>query len=270
MTRLVVKKLTVPIGRAEILKDVSFAAEGGQLIGLVGPNGAGKSTLLRALARLLRPTAGSITLNGKDVLRMPGREAARSMAYLAQGDTVHWPLAAEVAVSLGRAPHVGPLAGRSAADHAAIERAMELTGVTAMRDRDVTRLSGGERARVLLARSLAVEAPVLLADEPVGALDPRHGLNIMALLREQAAGGTLVIVVLHDLVLASRFCDRLIVLGGGRVVADGAPGEVLGPAAIEQHYAVSGHYVAHDDENFVVPWRALPRENFGEIEGEIA
>lgn len=258
MTRLAVEALAVPIGRTEILRDISFSAEGGSLIGLVGPNGAGKSTLLRALAGLLRPSSGCISLDGADLLRMPERVAARSIAYLAQGDTVHWPLSAETVVGLGRAPHCGPLARSSETDTAAIERAMARTGILAMRERDVTRLSGGERARVLLARALAVEAPVLLVDEPVGALDPHHGLNIMTLLREEAARGTLVIAVLHDLVFASRFCDRLIALGNGRVAADGDPGVVLGPQAIEQHYAVSGHYGAHEDERFVVPWRALP------------
>jgi len=257
MTRLIVEDLAVPIGRTEILRDVAFGASGGELIGLVGPNGAGKSTLIRTLAGLLRPSAGRIALDGADLLRMPGREAARSIAYLAQSDTVHWPLTVRTVVGLGRSPHTGPLARHGEADADAIERAMARTNILDMQDRDVTRLSGGERARVLLARALAVEAPVLLADEPVGALDPRHGLNIMTLLREEAARGTLVIAVLHDLVLASRFCDRLIALGSGRVVADGAAEIVLGPQAIQQNYAVTGHYGAHEDEHFVVPWRAL-------------
>jgi len=260
MTRLVLDRVAVPIGRETILRDIAFAADAGALIGLVGPNGAGKSTLARTVAGLLAPSAGHVLVDDRPLAHLSRREAARRIAYLAQGDTVHWPLAARSVVALGRAPHATGFGRASPGDAAAIDRALARTGTAALADRDVTRLSGGERARVLLARALAVEAPILVVDEPVGALDPHHGLNIMALLREEAARGTLVIAVLHDLALAMRFCDRLIVMGAGRIAADGRPAAVLSPDGLRRHYAVTGHHGAHEDEAFVLPWRSLAQK----------
>ena len=257
MTLLAIDHLCVPIAGRPVLHDVTLAATGGSLIGLVGPNGAGKSTLARTIAGLLPPGAGSVAVEGLPLAAMSRRDAARRIAYLAQGDTVHWPLAAEATVALGRTPHLGRFGMASPEDRAAVRRAMERADVTGFADRNVRQLSGGERARVLLARALAVEAPILVVDEPVGALDPRHALKIMGLLREEAARGVLVIAVLHDLALASRFCDRLWVLREGRLAADGPPHEVLSPEGMERLYAVTGHHGAHEAERFVIPWRAL-------------
>lgn len=257
MTRLAIEQLCVPVAGKPVLHDVSFAADGGSLIGLVGPNGAGKSTLARTLAGLLTPSAGSVTVDGTSLAAMHRREAARRIAYLAQGDTVHWPLAVEATVALGRTPHFGRFGMASAEDRAAVERAMARADVTGFTDRSVRQLSGGERARVLLSRALAVEAPILIADEPIGALDPHHALRIMGLLREEAERGVLVIAVLHDLALASRFCDRLLVMRQGRIAADGPPHDVLSPEGMERLYAVTGHHGAHEAERFVIPWRAL-------------
>lgn len=256
MTSLHVTGLSVTLGRRTVLRDVTFSAEGGAFIGLVGPNGAGKSTLLKALAGIL-PHSGAVTLDEWARAALSRPEAARLVAYLAQGDTVHWPLSARTVIGLGRAPHTGPLARFAEEDAAAIARAMRLTGTEAFADRDVTTLSGGERARVLLARALATDAPILLADEPVGALDPRLGLTIMQLLREEVARGKLVIAVLHDLALASRFCDRLLMVQDGALVADGPPLDVLASGEIERHYAVRGHHGSHEDESFVIPWQVV-------------
>ncbi|HEX7858480.1 MAG TPA: ABC transporter ATP-binding protein [Sphingobium sp.] len=258
MSRLQLDHVSVPIGQTTVLRDISLMAEGGAFIGLVGPNGAGKSTLARTIAGLLTPSAGTISVDGRPLSSLGRREAARTIAYLAQGDAVHWPLAARNVVALGRSPHLGPLGKAAPADEAAIDRAMARTQIEAFADRDVTRLSGGERGRVLLARALAVEAPILVADEPVGALDPRHALNIMELLQEEARCGKVVIAVLHDLALAVRFCDRLIVLGEGRLVGDGPPREILSPEGLARHYAVIGHHGSHEEQAFVLPWRALP------------
>ncbi len=257
MTRLSLDHLSVPIGRRPVLRDIGFTADGGTLLGLVGPNGAGKSTLGRAIAGLLAPSAGIVAVDGVPLSAMARRDAARLIAYLPQGDAVHWPLAARATVALGRGPYLGRFGTLSPADEAAIERALARADLTSMADRDVQSLSGGERARVLLARALAVEAPILIADEPVGALDPRHALRIMGLLREEAERGALVIAVLHDLALASRFCDRLIMLHEGRLVADGPPHDVLSPPGLARHYRVSGHHGAHESERFVIPWQAL-------------
>lgn len=257
MTNLQVDAVHVPIGRRSILQDISFTASSGEFIGLVGPNGAGKSTLARAIAGLLPISSGQILLDGQCLRQIGPKASAKKIAYLAQGDLVHWPLSAHAIVSLGRTPHVGQFGSNGPADEAAIARAMDRTAVTPFAQRDVTQLSGGERARVLLARALAVEAPILIADEPVGALDPRHGLNIMGLLREEANRGVLVITVIHDLALASRYCDRLIALREGELVGDGPPADVLSPQGMAQNYAVEGHHAAHQGEDFVLPWRAL-------------
>lgn len=257
MTVLQVDAVHVPIGRRNILRDISFTANSGEFIGLVGPNGAGKSTLARAIAGLLPIRSGQILLDGQPLHKLSPKARAKKIAYLAQGDLVHWPLSAHSIVSLGRAPYTGPSGVNSPADEAAIARAMERTAVTDFANRDVTQLSGGERARVLLARALAVEAPIVIADEPVGALDPRHGLNIMGLLREEADRGVLVITVIHDLALATRYCDRLIALSEGERVGDGPPSDVLSPQGMARNYAVEGHHAAHQGENFVLPWRVL-------------
>lgn len=257
MTRLVIDQLAVPVAGRPVLHDISFTAAGGTLIGLVGPNGAGKSTLARAVAGLIPASSGTIAIDGAPLDRMPRRDLARTIAYLAQGDAVHWPLGVRETVMLGRTPHFGPLGMASAKDRAAASRAMARAGVEPFATRNVRQLSGGERGRVLLARALAVEAPILIADEPVGALDPHHALKIMGLLREEAARGVLVIAVLHDLALATRFCDRLLLLRQGQLAADGLPHDVLSPDGMARHYAVSGHHGAHDTERFVIPWRAL-------------
>jgi iron complex transport system ATP-binding protein len=234
----------------------------GQLVALVGPNGAGKSTLLRALAGLVR-YSGTVTWCGAPLARLDGRTRARTVAYLPQSPPVHWPLAARELVALGRLPHRAYAAGESEADHAAVTAAMRQTDTLEFAARSVSRLSVGERARVLLARALAVEAPVLLADEPIAMLDPYHQLDVMSTLRTYAAGGEtgaeprLVIAVLHDLGLAARFCDRVLLMDEGAVVGNGSPETTLGSAAIRAHYRVEPFIARHDDEPLIVPWRAL-------------
>lgn len=217
----------VTLGGQAVLAQVS-AAIGPGIVGVIGPNGAGKSTLLRAIAGLV-PFHGRIT---------PPATDPRARAYLPQGQTVHWPVTVERLVALGRLPHLGPLSRLGEADRAAVNRALARTDMLGLRTRTVTTLSGGERARALLARALAVEAPLLLADEPLAALDPRHQLQLQAILREEAALGRTVLLVLHDLTTAARLCDRLLLLDHGRLVADGAPLDVLTPATIAATYGV--------------------------------
>lgn len=230
--------LAVTLGGRSVLSGVDVAAGPGELVGLLGPNGAGKTTLLRALAGLLAPQAGSVTLDGMPLSGIPPAALARRLAYLASGDDCRWPLAAEALVALGRLPHRTPWSRLSAADMAAIEAAMRFAGVLDLTGRPVTQLSGGERARVLLARALAGDPALLLADEPVAGLDPGHQLDVMALLARRAAAGGTVIVALHDLALAARFCTRLILLAGGRVLADGVPAAVLMPGNLRAAYGI--------------------------------
>ena len=243
--------VTVCLGGANVVSGVSADLAGG-VIGLIGPNGAGKSTLVRAMAGLV-PAQGAILIDGARVSALSPSERARRIAYLPQGQTVHWPLTVERLVALGRLPHLAPFARPGEADARAIEQALARTELRELRDRPIDQLSGGERARALLARALAVEAPLLLADEPLAALDPAHQIEVMALLREEAARGATVIAVLHDLTLAARWCDRLLLIDRGRLVADGAPRSVLTPERIGSVYGVSAFIGEAAGEPLIVP-----------------
>jgi iron complex transport system ATP-binding protein len=220
-----------------IVDGASLALNTGELVVLVGPNGAGKTTLLRAFAGLL-PAEGRIALGGLSLAGLVPRERARRIAYLPQGHVFHWPLPAAAVVALGRHPHGDAFSRLSDADRAAVARALAATGADAWAGRPVTTLSGGERARVALARALATEASVLLADEPTVSLDPRHQLVVMELLRSTARKGGAVLAVVHDLTLAARFADRVVIMDRGRLVADAPPREVLTPERIAAVFGV--------------------------------
>ena len=237
MVSIVLDQVGVTLGRRSVVRDVSAAFGPGTLTGVVGPNGAGKSTLARAMLALV-PATGQIRIDGADVAAVPRAYLARRIAYVPQGQLLHWPLTVERLVGLGRLPHLAPMSRIGAADTAAIERAMERADVLDLRDRIATELSGGERARVLFARALAVEAAALIADEPLASLDPGHQIDVMEMLRAEAAGGALVIAVLHDLTLAARYCDRLLLIDGGRIVADGSPAEVLTSERLHSVYGI--------------------------------
>ncbi|WP_084175007.1 ABC transporter ATP-binding protein [Afifella pfennigii] len=243
-------------GGATILESVHAVARPGEMVGLIGPNGAGKSTLIEVMAGLRKPDLGHVFYDGRLAASVPRRKLARRLAYLEQGAKVDWPLAVEKIVALGRLPHAGVFSARDReADADAVKRAMQAADVLAFAERAFTSLSGGERARVLLARALAVEAEILLADEPTDALDPLHQLNVMELLRRTAHRGTGIVVVLHDLTLASRFCDRLILLSGGRVAAEGAPDDVLTDNNLAECYGVRSLTGVHGGRRFIVPWQ---------------
>lgn len=229
--------ISVTLGQQRVLDGIDAQLDPGALIGVIGPNGAGKSTLVRALVGVV-PYAGYVTIDRNDAVTMASADRARTIAYLPQGQTLHWPLTVERLVMLGRIPHLGPLSRPGAADRDAVERAMARADVLHLRERVATELSGGERARALLARALAVDAPVLIVDEPLAALDPLHQIQVMALLAEEAQAGRLVIAVMHDLSLAARYCTRLLMLHHGRLVADGSADSVLTPARLAQVYGI--------------------------------
>jgi iron complex transport system ATP-binding protein len=241
-------------GATPVLHGVDVAVRGGEMVGLIGPNGSGKTTLLRALAGLHPPAEGVVRYGGRTAADIGGRALARRIAYLAQGGTVHWTMRVEALIALGRLPHRRPFRGLSAADRAAIERAMTAADVAALRLRTIVQVSGGERRRVLLARAFAVEADMLLADEPTAALDPLHQLNVMELLRRTAHQGRGVLVVLHDLTLAARFCDRLVLLAGGGVLAQGPPADVLTDRNLARAYGVEVVRGERDGAPYLVPW----------------
>jgi iron complex transport system ATP-binding protein len=247
--------IAVRYGDTPVLEGVSLAVRSGEMVGLIGPNGSGKTSLLRVLANLRAPEAGAIRYGDKTAAEIGARELARRIAYLAQGGDVHWSMRAESVVALGRLPHRRPFQGLDATDRAAIEAALAAADVAALRDRVMTEVSGGERMRILLARALAVGADVLLADEPIAALDPLHQLQVMELLRATTAQGRGVIVVLHDLSLASRFCDRLVLLAEGRVLAQGGPAEVLTDVNIATAYGVEVVRGMRDGVPYLLPWQ---------------
>ncbi len=201
------------------LHALSLALPAGEMLGVIGPNGSGKSTLLHCLAGLL-PCQGRVCLDGQDLAALPPRQRAQRVALLPQEGESAWALTVEDVVALGRLPWGDD-------DRAAIDAAMRQTGVDALRGRRVDRLSGGERARVWLARVFAGRPALLLADEPIASLDLRHQRNVMDALRRYADMGHGVIVVIHDFSLAARYCDCLCLLDGGRLHAVGPPSEVL-------------------------------------------
>jgi iron complex transport system ATP-binding protein len=236
--RLEASHITVHARGRAIVDGASLAVAPGELVGLIGPNGAGKSTLLRAMLGLTPRASGSVTLDSADFAAMPARERARAIAFLPQDRRVEWRLTAHDVVMLGRYPHQAGFGGATVADREAVARAVAAVEGEHLLDRPIAVLSGGERTRILLARALAVEAPILLADEPIAALDPYHQLHVMEILQARARSGAGVLAVIHDLALAARFMDRLILMDTGRVAAEGVPASVLTPQNLAATYRI--------------------------------
>ncbi|WP_343079437.1 ABC transporter ATP-binding protein [Ostreiculturibacter nitratireducens] len=229
MTLLTLEDLTLRRGPCPVVEGVSLTVAEGEFVGLIGPNGAGKTTLLRGALGLL-PAEGHSSLAA-----LPPEARARAAAWLPQVREIAWPVSVEALVALGRLPH------HDKGDDA-VETALERMGLGAFRDRRATELSGGEQARVLIARALAQEAPLLLADEPVAGLDPAAQIAAMRVFAELASEGGAVLSALHDLGLAARHCTRLIVLSRGRIVADGTPREVLTAETLASVFGIRAHF----------------------------
>jgi iron complex transport system ATP-binding protein len=254
---LTARDLSVTLAGRVVLNHISLSLSSGHLVALVGPNGAGKTTLLRALAGLV-PSEGAIHVGGDALSSLALRERARRFGYLPQGHIVHWPLPARDIVALGRYPHGAMDPARlTPKDAEAVLRAMRATDVVEFSERRVTELSGGERSRVALARVLAVEAPVILADEPTASLDPRHQIDVMKNLRQAADSSALVIVVTHDLGLAARFADTVLVLSEGRLVSQGNPAEALSEQLMADVFRISAYRAEYQREAVIVPWAEI-------------
>ncbi|PCI59537.1 MAG: ABC transporter [Kordiimonadales bacterium] len=238
MSNLFAENISVRLGGAQILKEASIDLPAGKLVGLIGPNGAGKSTAVKAILGFVAVQQGRFRLDETDLAELPLQERAKKIAYMAQGAPVHWPLTVERTVELGRTPHMNPWQSISVKDATAVAASMKKADCIHLRDRLVTTLSGGERARVLLARTLAVGAGYILADEPIASLDPAHQLQVMECLKAEAKSGVGVMVVLHDLGYALRYCDKLILLYEGSVLAEGSPAEVLSPENLKRAFGV--------------------------------
>ena len=218
MTLLRIDNLTVTRRNRPVLDDIGLTVAPGEFVGLLGPNGAGKSTLMEAALGLI-PHQGRSSL-----AEMPADDRARAAAYLPQSREIAWPVNVETLIGLGRIPWPG---ATGAQDRAAIDAAITRMGLGPFRHRTATRLSGGEQARALIARALAQDTPLLVADEPIAGLDPAQQLACLGLFRDLAREGRGILASIHDLGLAARFCTRLVLLGQGRVLADGPPDEVL-------------------------------------------
>jgi iron complex transport system ATP-binding protein len=248
---LAARDLRVALGGREVLHGIDVSLPAGRWTAVVGPNGAGKTTLLKALAHLL-PARGTIELLGRAQATWGARERGRAVAWLGQAETGAEDLRAGDVVLLGRLPHQAWLASPSGADHAAVERAMRATQCWEWRGRTLGELSGGERQRVLLARALAVEAAVLLMDEPLANLDPPHQADWLALVREHVARGGTVVSVLHELTLALQ-ADDLLVIADGRLAHHGACADPRTHAALRAVFG--GRVQVHDVGG---RWVALP------------
>ena len=247
-------RLDVVIDDRHILKAIDLRVRAGEMLGLIGPNGAGKSTLLRALAGV-RPAAGHIRFDGVELSTLSPLERARRIAWLAQSGPVHWPLSIAQIVALGRQPwHEAEALTREKTT-----RLLDTCGLGDLAERRYDTLSGGEKARVLLARALAGDPELLLADEPTAALDLSHQLEVMALLRAHCRRGNAVIVVLHDLRLAGHYCDRLQFLKGGSTLVSGTPPQVITAHWLETAYGIRLREGRDALEAFSLNWRLRER-----------
>ncbi|NHK26479.1 ABC transporter ATP-binding protein [Parvularcula flava] len=246
MAELVAKNLTVSAGAKAILSDASITLRQGELVAVLGPNGAGKTTLARAMLGV-EMHAGSSELDGKPVTSFSPMDRARKIAYLPQIRPLAWPAAVRDVVALGRYAHGAAIGRLKACDAEAVNRSLGACDLHPLADRATDTLSGGELARVHLARAFVAEAPLMIADEPVAALDPRHQFQAMNLLRRYVDEGNGALVILHDIALAARFAERLVWMKNGQILADGSVEETLTETRLEEVYGISARIVETED-----------------------
>ena len=235
---LAAQDVSFTVGMAQLLEAVSLEVRPGTLLGLIGPNGAGKSTLLKCISQLLAPTVGRVTLDDEDLRGRSPQEIARHIALLPQSTTLNFAFTCLEVVLMGRNPHLGRFQAEGARDHAIAQQSMTDTGSAEFVTRLITEVSAGERQRVLLARALTQQPRLLLLDEPTAGLDVQHQLQVFTLIRDLVGQGLTAIAVVHDLNLAARFCDRLVLLDRGKVHAWGRVRDVLTPENLASVFRV--------------------------------
>ena len=246
--------VSVVIDDRSIIKDLTLDVEPGALVGIIGPNGAGKTTLAKTIVGLSLPTSGSVDLLERPLPSYSNNERAKIISYLPQDAPAHWPISVREVVALGRFAYQGAKETKENLDRA-VEGALRATDALDLKDRSISNLSGGEYARVMLARALVANAPVLLVDEPIASLDPYHQIHVMEILRQYADQQKTVLAILHDLTLAGRFCDRLVLMKDGEIISDGSADEVLRQDVLEDAYDIRTVGGEHQGEKYVVPWR---------------
>ena len=236
---LAIDGLGVKLGGTTVLEGVDATADRSRFVGIVGPNGAGKTTLLRTIAGAVDPAVGRVTVDGARIHDLTSKAASRLVAKVPQDTTVGFEFDVRTVVEMGRNPHRSRFDGWTDTDAAAVEQALDRTDTRQFADRGIATLSGGERQRVLLARALAQDAPLLLLDEPTGSLDINHQVRTLELVRDLVSEGRTALAAIHDLDLAARFCDELLLLSEGGVVAAGPPPAVLTESEIRDAFGAS-------------------------------
>lgn len=260
MNKLTVRHVAARYGQRLVLDGVCLHVRKGEFVGLLGANGSGKSTLLRTLAGLRKPDKGAVMLNGRPLVRYKSKELAKIIGYVPQDTSFDFDFTVQEIVRMGRHPHTSRFRAESPGDRDAVRQALMQTRLLELSGRSVQELSGGQRQMAFIAKALAQEPELLLLDEPISALDIRHQLQVLELIRLVAGSGTASVAALHDLNLAARYCDRIVLLSEGRVLADGRPGEVLTEAHIHTAYGVKSR-VHMDDLLGAVQVTALEADN---------
>ncbi len=245
--RLAAEGLRLGYGDRTVVHDVDLEVAPGALTVVVGANASGKSTLVRGLARLLAPTAGRVTLDGADVARLPSRRVARTIGVLPQSPIAPEGIRVAELVARGRYPHQGLFRGHRSDDDIIVAAALEATDATSLVDARVDELSGGQRQRVWIAMALAQQPRILLLDEPTSALDVAHQVEVLDVLRAEVARGMTVVLVIHDLTLAARYADELVVMADGRIIARGEPGAVLTAEVVRQAFGIEARMLEDPD-----------------------
>jgi len=235
----------------KILDGISARFEPRKIHGIIGPNGSGKSTMLKSICRIWAPQSGSIAIDGRDYTGIPRKELSALVTFVPQNATIAFPISVYDTVSMGRNPHLGRFEGLRQKDREIIERALRQTNIYELKDRIINELSGGEAQLAIIARAIATEAPLILLDEPTSELDVKHTLEIFAILTEFKEQGKTILVAIHDLNLARRFCDTISIMNHGTLFYSGSPEKAFSPEIIRQVFQVNVREYRHNDITFL-------------------